>query len=56
MGALIVCLVAVLVALLLVILGRLPRMTTGWIVGFCAVVMLVWFLRTLAQARATFER
>jgi dienelactone hydrolase len=35
--------VALLVALLLVIARKLPPMATGWIVGSCAIVMLVWF-------------
>jgi dienelactone hydrolase len=36
-------LVALLVALLLMIVRKLPPMATGWIVGSCAIVMLVWF-------------
>lgn len=36
-------LVAVVVALLLTIARKLPRMATGMIVGSCSIVMLVWF-------------
>jgi dienelactone hydrolase len=42
-AAIAIPLVALLVALLLVIARKLPPMATGWIVGSCAIVMLVWF-------------
>ena len=42
-SAVLIPLVALVVALLLTILRRLPRMATGMIIGSCAVVMLVWF-------------
>jgi dienelactone hydrolase len=35
--------VAVSVALLLTIVGKLPRLATGWILGSCVIVMLEWF-------------
>jgi dienelactone hydrolase len=36
-------LIALVVALLLVIARKLPPLQTGWIVGACAIVALVWF-------------
>ncbi len=41
-AAILIPLVAVIVALLLTIARKLPRMATGMIVGSCSIVMLVW--------------
>ena len=41
-AAALIPLVAVVVALLLTILRKLPRMATGMIIGACAIVMLIW--------------
>jgi dienelactone hydrolase len=41
-AAVLIPLVVVVVALLLTIAGTLPRLATGWIIGSCVVVTLVW--------------
>jgi dienelactone hydrolase len=41
-AAILIPLTAVLVALLLTIARKLPRWATGWILGSCAVVMMLW--------------
>ena len=45
-------LVAVVVALLLTIARKLPRLATGMMIGSCAIVMLVWFPPQLGVAMA----
>ncbi len=42
-AAVLIPVAAVVVALLLTVLRKLPRMATGMIIGSCAIVMLVWF-------------
>ncbi|MGA7409616.1 MAG: hypothetical protein WBW33_03965, partial [Bryobacteraceae bacterium] len=42
-AAIAIPLVALLVALLVIIARKLPPMATGWIVGSCTIVMLLWF-------------
>jgi hypothetical protein len=42
-AAILIPLIALIVALLLTIARKLPRMATGWIVGSCAIVMLLFF-------------
>lgn len=42
-AAVLIPLVALVVALLLTIARKLPRMATGMMVGSCAILMLVWF-------------
>ena len=42
-AAVLISLTAIVVALLLTIARKLPRMATGWMVGACTVVMLVFF-------------
>jgi len=51
-AALLIPLTALVVALLLTIARKLPRMATGMIVGSCAVVMLVFFPPQLGVAMA----
>ena len=53
-AGLLIPIVAVVVALALSIARKLPRMTTGFIVGSCAVVMLVWFPPQLGVTMAIF--
>ena len=51
-AAILIPLVAVVVALLLTVARRLPRMATGMIVGSCSIVMLVWSPPQLGIATA----